>query len=87
MYAVCVACNASSAEIAVTFASSYSHPHLFPPVLLVAEVPVPDPVPVEPVVDVTPEAELRETDDEPEVELLLNDVDEDVTLLSRHNAV
>ena len=31
MYAVCVACSASSAEMAVTFASSYSHPHLLPP--------------------------------------------------------
>ena len=42
MYAVCVACNASSAEMGVTFASSYSHPH-FPPVVLVliAEVPFP----------------------------------------------
>ena len=98
MYAVCVACSASSAVMAVTFASSYSHPHLLPPVLTVPVAVVP--FPAEPVVAVVVavvgvpaalEAEpgaLREAGDESDAETELPaDAVEALSLLSRHRAV
>ena len=91
MYAVSVACSASSAEMAVTFASSYSHPHLPPPVVpaLVAVVPFPpaEPPPPAAAAGGEPGAVGAEAVADPATALLPAGPDDDVSLLSRHNAV